>query len=186
MPDPMNTSIIDKALRLLGQHLQKTNTDEIEILLVGGAAGMITGILPNNRVTIDCDVMNYTPPDSLAKVELAAEVVAEKLQLAPNWLNSDVQIRSDTLPDDWEQRKVHIAHYGPLRVFAVSRIDLIAMKVIAARDQDIEDLQNLRLRSDDIEFINNYLFQLRDKGTAEEQINDAHTLLESLEITDYE
>lgn len=184
MPDPMNTSTVASALRRLGAVLG--DGTEIEILLVGGAAGMITGLLPPTRVTTDCDVMAYLPPDTMATVELAAAQVADELGLATNWLNSDVQIRVDALPDGWEKRKIAAGMYGRLRVSAVSRPDLIAMKVLAGRDQDIEDLQALRIRSDDVAFIETYLNMLVSKGTQQGQIAAARELLASLEVHDHE
>ena len=184
MPDPMNTSTVESALRRLGAVLG--DGPEIEILLVGGAAGMITGLLPPTRVTTDCDVMAYLPPDTMATVELAAAQVAGELGLATNWLNSDVQIRVDALPSGWEQRKISAGRYGRLRVSAVSRPDLIAMKVLAGRDQDIEDLQAMRVRSDDVAFIENYLNTLASKGTQRGQIYEARELLASLEVYDHE
>lgn len=184
MPDPMNTSTVESALRRLGAVLG--DGPEIEILLVGGAAGMITGLLPSTRVTTDCDVMAYLPPDTMVTVESAAAEVAEELGMATNWLNSDVQLRRDTLPDGWEPRKIAAGMYGRLRVSAVSRPDLIAMKVLAARDQDIEDLQAMRIRSDDVAFIETYLNTLASKGTQQGQINEARKLLASLEVHDHE
>jgi hypothetical protein len=184
MPDPMNTFTVESALHRLGAVLG--DGPDIEILLVGGAAGMITGLLPPTRVTTDCDVMAYLPLDTMATVELAAVRVAEELGLASNWLNSDVQIRLDALPDGWEQRKIAAGMFGRLKVSAVSRPDLIAMKVLAGRDQDIEDLQAIRVRSDDVEFIEAYLNMLANKGTHQDQIDGARELLASLEVHDHE
>ena len=184
MPDPMNTSTVESALRRLGEVLG--DGPGIEILLVGGAAGMITGLLPPTRVTTDCDVMAYLPPDTMTTVELAATQVADELGLAANWLNSDVQLRLDALPDGWEQRRIAVSIHGRLRVSAVSRPDLIAMKVLAGRDQDIEDLQAMRVRSDDVTFIQTYLNTLASKGTQQGQIEEARELLASLEVHDHE
>ncbi len=184
MPDPMDSSIVEKALRRLGAVVEYPS--DIEVLLVGGAAGMITGVLPTARVTTDCDVMVCIPGDAMAAVESGAERVAKELGLAPNWLNSDVQLRVDTLADGWERRKISVGTYGRLWVWAASRPDLIAMKVLAGREQDIEDLAAMRVRRDDVEFVRSYLDTLGGKGTAEQQINDAVELLTSLEIHDHE
>jgi len=184
MADPMNTSTVEKALRLLGEVLEYHC--DIEILLVGGAAGMLTGVLAHNRITMDCDVMVYLPPEAMSAVELAAGRVAAEMGLSPTWLNSDVQLRLDALPDDWSQRKIPVGMYGRLRVNAASRPDLIAMKVLAGRDQDIEDLQTMRIRQDEVAFVKNYLDSLSEKGTKREQINEARALLDSLEAGDHE
>jgi len=182
--DRMTTSIVERALKRLGDLLEYH--EEIEILLVGGAAGMVTGVLPVSRTTTDCDVMVCVPEAALAAVELAAERVADEMSLAANWLNSHVQLRLDALPAGWKHRRIPVGDFGLLRVFAASRPDLIAMKVLAGRDQDIEDLETLRVRADDTEFVRTYLDGLNEKGTNQEQIDDARTLLDSLEIHDHE
>ncbi len=184
MADSIDTSTVERALRRLGEVLQYHC--DIEILLVGGAAGMVTGVLAPSRVTTDCDVMIYIPPDAMAAVELAAGTVADEMTLSPSWLNSDVQLRLDALPDGWKQRQISVGTYGRLRVYAASRPDLIAMKVLAGRDQDIEDLQAMRIRQDDVDFVTDYLDSLDSKGTKPEQIEEAKVLLESLEVHEHE
>lgn len=180
----MHTSIVEQALRRLGERL--VYHCDIEILLVGGAAGMVTGVFAPNRVTTDCDVVVYIPPDAMSAVELAAGEVAEEMSLASTWLNSEAQIRLDALPDGWETRKILVGTYGRLRVSAASRPDLIAMKVLAGRDQDIEDLQAMRIRRDDVEFVSEYLDSLDSKGTRPDQVEEARTLLESLKVHEHE
>lgn len=66
----MNTTTIDHALRRLGQLVDYHA--EVDQFLVGGAAGMLTGVLPPARTTTDCDVVVYLPPAALGAVELAA------------------------------------------------------------------------------------------------------------------
>ncbi len=176
----MNTTTVEHALERLGERLAYHR--EVELLLVGGAAGMLTGLLPRTRTTTDCDVMSYIPESAMTAVEAAAEQVAEQLGLASTWLNSNVQLRRDALPDGWETRRVWIGTWGELRVFAVSRVDLIAMKVLAGRAQDLEDIRSMRPRADDVEFVSRYLDGLPAKGTSPEQIAEAREVLESLEI----
>jgi hypothetical protein len=178
----MNTSTVERALARLGEQLRYHR--EVELLLVGGAAGMLTGVLAASRTTVDCDVMAYVPREAMIAVETAADAVARELALPANWLNSDVQLRADALPDGWDRRRVFVGEFGKLRVFAVSRIDLIAMKVLAGRAQDLEDLRAMRVRSDDVEFVRAYLDRLATKGTTREQIRDAWELMESLKVVE--
>lgn len=126
------------------------------------------------------------PAAALPVVEAAADLVAAEFQLPPRWFNSDVQLRRDALPDEWEKRKVPVGIYGRLQVFALSRPDLIAMKVLAGRPQDLEDLRAIIVRLDDVEFVRAYLNALSKKGTRRDQINDARALLESLEVYEHE
>ena len=180
----MNTGAVERALEKLGERFSYHT--EVELLLVGGAAGMLTGLLPPGRTTTDCDVMAFVPEAAMGAVELAARQVAGELGLAATWLNSNVQLRRDALPDDWQRRRVWIGTWGQLRVFAVSRVDLIAMKVLAGRVQDLEDIRSMRPRSDDVEFVRRYLDGLPVKGTTPEQVDEAREVLESLEVDDRE
>ena len=175
MGPQMTAAVIENALALLGEAVVY-HTD-IELLIVGGAAGMITGLFPSTRTTSDCDVMLYMPAEAMVAVEVAAEEIAVQLGLSRDWLNSNVQLRLDALPDDWIRRRVLIGHWGRLRIFAASRVDLIAMKILAGRGRDIDDLRSLQLRSDDLPFLNNYLEKLPEKGTRPPEVAAAIELL---------
>ncbi len=174
----MDTPTVEQALSLLGARC--SHHTEVELLLVGGAAGMLSGVLPRSRTTADCDVMVYLPPDAMASIERAADEVARTLGLPTGWLNSDVQIRRDTLPDGWQSRKVWIGTWGRVRVFAASRIDLIAMKLLAGRAQDLEDIAAMKPTQADLPLLDAYLASLTAKGTDEHQIAQAHLVLQSL------
>lgn len=182
MNEHLTNSTIEAAFRRLGELVAYHR--EIEILLVGGAAGMVSGVLPAGRTTADCDVMMYLPEEALAPVETAAGQVADEMGLASRWLNSDVQIRRDALPEGWKARRILVGVYGLLRIFAVSRPDLIAMKVLAGRAQDLEDLAALKPRRDELDFVDAYLTGLDAKGTHQEQIEDARLVLSTLEAHD--
>jgi hypothetical protein len=130
--------------------------------------------------------MAYVPESAMEAVERAAQEVAEELGLAANWLNSDVQLRRDALADDWQTRRIWIGTWGQLRVFAVSRVDLIAMKVLAGRAQDLEDIRTMKPRPEDVEFVCRYLDGLAAKGTPLEQVAEAREVLASLEIRERE
>jgi hypothetical protein len=71
----MDNFAVDEALAALGCHFQWHC--DVEILLVGGAAGMVTGVLPPERTTVDCDVILYSPEQAWIAVEAAADEVAE-------------------------------------------------------------------------------------------------------------
>lgn len=176
----MNTKSIETAFALLGKRFQYRS--QVELLLVGGAAGMLTGLLPPGRTTMDCDIMHADPARAIDAIELIAAEVGSCMGLPAKWLNSDASIRGDTLPDGWQRRRVWIGTWGPLRVFAASRIDLMAMKVLAGRAQDIEDVRAMKPRGDDLAFIAHYLELMKARGTSSSDIADALTLLHSLEL----
>jgi hypothetical protein len=142
---------------------------------------MIASLLPPERTTVDGDVMVYAPVRDAPAVELAADEVAPELGLTRNWLNSDAQIRRDTLPDGWQQRRIYVGTYGRLHVYAASRVDLIAMKVLAGRPQDVEDLQQMKVEGHEADFVRRQLATMKDEGTDPQQIEEAYELLSILE-----
>lgn len=145
---------------------------------------MLIGVLRPGRTTADCDVMVYAPAEAMGAVELAAERVATELGFSENWLNSEAQLRRDTLPDGWKGRRHHLGDHGRLRAYAISRVDLIAMKVIAGRPQDLDDIEAMKVREEEVLFVRDHLTRLESRGTDPEQIADARALLDDLEVHD--
>jgi len=132
----------------------------VEIVLLGGAAGMLTGLFEPARTTTDCDVINYIPADSQQAVLEAARKIAQKYDLPLNWLNSKA-MELDILPDGWQSRKVHIATFGQLSIWSLSRKDLLATKFYAGHPRDREDIQAMRPTRDELDFVKIYLNMLR-------------------------
>jgi hypothetical protein len=130
--------------------------------------------------------MLYVPPESLAPIEIAGERVAAEFDISPGWLNSKVQIRADSLPTDWRRRRIWVGTWGRLWVYAVSRPDLIAMKVLAGRPQDVVDLESVRVRVDEAEFVRTFLEKLPEQGTPQDQIEDARRLLNGMRLFDHD
>lgn len=118
---------------------------EIHLLLVGGAAGMLSGLLDPERTTTDCDVMLYHPVEAGEFVEALASDLAGEFGLSERWLNRGGAPWAEAMPAGWESRRVLVLSQGPLRVHAVGRLDLIALKLVAGRAQDIEDLETMAI-----------------------------------------
>lgn len=167
----LTASHLDEAFAALGAMF--TWPQEVEILIVGGAAGMITGALRPDRTTGDCDVMRYEPAAVWTTLEAAAERVARQLGLPPKWLNSDVQLRADALPKGWQARRIWAGTYGRVTVYAISRRDLIAMKFLAHRPVDLEDLTSLVVGREELDFVDQYLRDLSAVGTSLAEIDEA-------------
>src|SRR5687768_18620587 len=109
MPGALDADTIRLALQRLGERLG--DGPPIELLIVGGAAALLTGQLPGSMTTGDVDLMQCRPPDDEEVLRAAGEVGRE-LSLPPMWLNRDAGLFRMSLPDDWETRRVEVGVYG--------------------------------------------------------------------------
>lgn len=134
-----------QALEALGQ-LCPTGT---HVVLVGGAALILGyGVA---RTTHDIDVLMASP--RLAEFGRAIDQVADQLDLAKRWINDGAKAYGEVLPDDFRDRLTHIGRFGHLSVDAVSRRDLLLLKLHALRPEDLEDVDALAPTSDEIAFV---------------------------------
>jgi len=177
----LSSVLLRTALARVGALL--TGDNDIEILVVGGAAGLLTGVLPPSRTTMDCDVMVYLPANAWHAVEEASHRVGRELGLSTSWLNGVAQLRIDSLPERWQERRVHVGDFDSLRVYAISRLDLIAMKFLAHRAQDLEDLQSLRAIQAEIQFARVFVNGLRGSRTPRQEIDEALEILDEWMVT---
>jgi hypothetical protein len=161
MAGSLNSGTILGALAALARHLKLQR--DVEILLVGGSAGVLINALPADWTTADVDTIHFRAAEDRDAVLDAAEAAGHELSLPADWLNDWGGLFAWTLPDDWESRRVFIGTFGRLRVYAVSRQDLIAMKFIAHRPGDLEHLERMDVTHDDLEFVRRYLNSLADR-----------------------
>lgn len=70
--------------------------------------------------------------------------------------------------------------YGRLRIFAADRLDLIVMKLVAGRPQDLEDVAALLKAADGV-FIRGCLTELSKKSSVAQEIPEAFERLGALE-----
>ena len=150
----MDTKDILKYIEQVSLHIECSNI--IEILLIGGAAGMLTGQLDSSRTTMDCDVYKIKPDSSEQILMKAARIVADNNSLPAAWLNTQA-MQLNILPDGWHTRSIHVATFKNLRVLALSRKDLLATKFYACHTRDIEDIQAMKPTSEECDFISTYL-----------------------------
>lgn len=156
--------------------------ESIEIVLIGGAAGMLTGLFEPSRTTTDCDVINYMPQASQQIVLKTAKAVASKHGLPEKWLNSQA-MELDILPDGWQTRKVEIAAFGPLRVSSLSRMDILATKFYAGFPRDREDILAMQPTADELAFVLTYINMLRvpSRNANLDQVQRAMLYLQAME-----
>jgi len=129
----VNKQDIEKYLRMLGQELQQRQITG-EILLAGGAVMLL--VVQNREVTKDIDA--YFKPEQANVIREAARAVADREGLADDWINDGVKgfFYAQPPTEQW-------AEYPGLRVYIPSLDYLFAMKVVAGRPQDIEDIKAL-------------------------------------------
>lgn len=129
----MNKQEIEKNLRLLGQELLQRQVTG-EILLVGGSVMLLK--VQNRETTKDIDA--YFVIGQAEIIRQAAQAVADREGLAQDWINDAAKGFFYTQPptEQW-------AEYPGLRVYIPSLDYLFAMKVVAGRPQDIDDIKAL-------------------------------------------
>jgi hypothetical protein len=158
---PLGDKTIRTAFAEVGRRLRLDRN--VEILIVGGAAGVLTDELPPAWTTADVDMIHcHLPQDRDAVLDAAGEA-AQVLWLPPSWLSEDAGLFAWTLPGGWERRRVPVGTYGRLRVFAAGRLDLMAMKFVAHRGRDLEHLAELAVTAAELEWVRRELDVLAGK-----------------------
>ena len=128
------------------KHLDKLIDDELEIILCGGAAGILKHTF--SRSTLDIDLIASIP--KISQFEKQIKMVADKYSLSEKWLNDAAKGYVDFLPKDFRKRLESFeADFKFLKVFMLSNVDLCIMKLAAFRPEDIQDLQSIKLLSTD-------------------------------------
>ncbi|MBW8016717.1 MAG: hypothetical protein FVQ82_11060 [Planctomycetes bacterium] len=155
---------------------------DIEILLVGGVAAMLTGQLPAERVTQDCDIINLSPKQAQKAILNSAREVARIKGLPENWLNCQA-MQLDVLPDGWRSRREYICKYDQLSIYAASRLDMLCMKFYANRPQDREDIMEMKPKLEETCFVRKYLDMLKlpSRHADLDQIVTALKLIDTIE-----
>ncbi|HEY4329567.1 MAG TPA: DUF6036 family nucleotidyltransferase [Phycisphaerae bacterium] len=155
----INDQLARSALAQLGIQLGEGNV--IEILVIGGAAAHLQGLLPPSMTTSDVDAIHFRPPGTVDEVLEAADEAAAIGLLPKGWLNhDDAGLYAHALPAGWENRRVDIGKFGRLHVYALSRQDLIAMKFYAHREVDMEHLHAMHVTAAERRFTETYLHDL--------------------------
>ena len=147
------------ALSALGEQLDRIGGPAIELIVCGGSALQILGLV--SRTTEDVDVLALgqtgaassvepLPADPLPKDLLsAASIVARDFDLEPHWLNNKAALAKQRLPEGLCER-LHSKRYGDrLTIHAIDRFDQICLKLHAVVDRDssshhLQDLLALR------------------------------------------
>ena len=132
----MDKSLLIKAL----QELDKQVTYHFKIVVVGGAAMII--YFGGTRATRDVDA--FVEGDNLREIKQAAQKVAEKYHLDLDWLNDSVKGFANILPPDFHERITKLdLQLSNLDIFVLGIAEQLIMKIVALREQDLEDIEVL-------------------------------------------
>jgi hypothetical protein len=157
---------VERILSALGEQIEQTSEDTFELLVCGGSALTILGLV--ERTTGDVDVLAYVRRGNGGRILIikadplrpelsaAAAKVARDFDLPDKWLNAGPAPAVDLgLPDGIMERVVTRRFGQKLTIHFLGRFDQIHFKLYAAVDQGpgkhLDDLQALKPTSDEIE-----------------------------------
>ena len=129
---------------------------EVRYLIIGGIAAILYGV---PRATFDLDILIEATPqngqkliDALIEANLgtaslvsAEELIAHEITIFQDRVRIDVQTSTPGLrfEDAWKNRQE--LEFQGQHFFLISKDDLIASKIAAGRDIDLDDVRLLRL-----------------------------------------
>ena len=177
----LNSNEILDALNATAEHM-RWDGKPVDILLIGGAGAMLTGLLRSERVTQDCDVIDYQPEDGQQAVLASAAKFAAERGLPEKWLNSKA-MPMDILPDGWRSRRILIKKFDKLWIYGAGRVDMLVMKFYANRPQDREDIFDMAPTSHELMAVRRYLDMMRvpSRQANLDQVASAFKLLDAVE-----
>ncbi len=161
-----NQKDVETILSALGEQLEGLLNEPIEILVCGGSALNVLGLI--QRTTEDVDILAYVRRDGEGKISIvkaepltpelteAAKKVARDFNLPERWLNPGPASSVDFgLPEGLIERVITRKYGSKLVVHYLGRYDQINFKVYAAVDQGagkhLDDLLALKPTSEEIE-----------------------------------
>lgn len=124
---------LERAFAALGERLVRRGV-VADLFIVGGAAMALA--YDATRVTRDVDAM-FVPHGVVIEESRA---VADELGLPPWWLNEQASVYVSGKDDPGKRR---VFDHPGLRVMAASPHHIFAMKALAARTRDVDDLRTL-------------------------------------------
>ncbi len=132
---------MDKSLLInVLKELDKQVTDNFRIVIVGGAAMIIH--FGSTRATRDVDAI--VEGDNLREIKNASKIVAETFHLNDDWLNDSVKGFASILPPDFQKRITKLElDLKNLEIFVLGIAEQMIMKIVALREQDLEDIEVL-------------------------------------------
>jgi len=120
--------------------LDKELKTAADIILIGGAAMILHyGAL---RTTQDIDVLFLR--GDISEIRSAIKAVAENRHLDDDWMNDAAKGFTNIFLSDFYHRLIPQDYdFQNIRLYIIGRPEQIALKIIALREQDLEDLEIL-------------------------------------------
>jgi len=134
---------------------------DVRYVVIGGVAAILHGV---PRITVDVDFLIEATQDNAARVLAALEeaglgtaclttpeeIVANVVTIFQDRVRVDVQTSTPgiSFQDAWENKQ--ILEVDGQKFFILSKSDVIASKLAAGRDIDLEDVRLLRLDDEQV------------------------------------
>jgi len=129
----------DELARVLGE-VDRRLSSPCDIVIIGGAAMILH--FGARRATRDIDMLLLR--GDIHELRHAIKTVAERDDLPEDWMSDAAKGFADILPPDFYHRLTPLAlPLKRLRVYVLGRPEQTAMKIVALREQDLEDLELL-------------------------------------------
>jgi hypothetical protein len=141
----MQSQEIELYLQELNEELEdRAIAKPVRIVVVGGV--YMLAFIKNRSSTKDVDIIPLSFPDSMNEdkhtkaFRSATNAVAKKHQLRRNWMNDVVA----SFAPEPELAQLHVwQKYANLHVYVPSAEYILALKLLAGRDRDEDDIQAL-------------------------------------------
>lgn len=122
------------------RNLDRRLSSECDLILAGGAAMILH--FGATRVTRDVDALLLR--GDVAELRQAIVLVSQEQNLPNNWMSDAVKGFSDILAPDFYHRLTPLElSFEHLRLYVLGLPEQVALKVVALREQDLEDLELL-------------------------------------------
>lgn len=133
----------EKGLRQILRELDSQLVSSCDVVLIGGAAMILH--FGATRATRDVDAL-FIGGD-LSGMRRAIKTVGQEHGLPDDWMNDSAKGFVDVLAPDFSTRLVPLEiNLKQLHLYALGVADQAAMKIVALREQDLEDLELLLAR----------------------------------------
>lgn len=111
-----------------------------DIILIGGAAMILH--FEADRTTRDVDV--FVLRGSPSELRQAIKKVADEREIPENWMSDAAKGYADVLLPDFYHRLTPLDfNLHHIRLYSIGLPEQVALKIIALREQDLEDLELL-------------------------------------------